>query len=96
MPNPYPRMYAYDFGDAAATGPVVKMHTLGHGFMPAGIHAGGLRYHGMAPILSLLLDCGLIEARAEKQIPIFNAATLFAKSEGILLRLSHSCDQGCN
>ena len=60
-------VYAYDFGDTAGMTPLVKMHTLGHDFMPAGIHAGGLRYHGVAPLVSLLLDQGLIEARAVKQ-----------------------------
>lgn len=77
-------VYAYDFGDTAGMAPVVKMHTLGHGFVPAGIHAGGLRYHGVSPLVSILLDNGLIQARAVKQIPVFQAATLFTKTEGIL------------
>jgi tryptophan synthase beta chain len=76
--------YTYDFGDTARLTPLVKMHTLGHSFMPAGIHAGGLRYHGAAPLVSLLLDQGLIEAVAVLQRPTFEAATLFARSEGIL------------
>ncbi len=76
--------YAYDFGDTAMLTPLVKMHTLGHGFVPAGIHAGGLRYHGAAPLVSLLLDQGLIDAVAVLQRPTFEAATLFARSEGIL------------
>ncbi len=76
--------YAYDFGDTAGMAPVLKMHTLGHGFMPAGIHAGGLRYHGVSPLISSLLDQGYIEARAVKQLAVFEAATLFAKTEGIL------------
>jgi tryptophan synthase beta chain len=76
--------YAYDFGDTARLTPLVKMHTLGHSFVPAGIHAGGLRYHGAAPLVSLLLDQGLIEAVAVLQRPTFEAATLFARSEGIV------------
>ena len=76
--------YAYDFGDTAQLTPLVKMHTLGHSFVPAGIHAGGLRYHGAAPLVSLLVDQGVIEAVAVPQRPTFEAATLFARSEGIL------------
>ncbi|MCX5749302.1 MAG: TrpB-like pyridoxal phosphate-dependent enzyme [Candidatus Saganbacteria bacterium] len=76
--------YAYDFGDTAKLAPMVKMYTLGHGFMPPGIHAGGLRYHGMAPILSMLVKKKLIEAKAVKQTTVFEAAVLFAKTEGIL------------
>ncbi len=76
--------YAYDFGDTEGIAPVIKMHTLGHGFIPAGIHAGGLRYHGVSPLVSILLDQGFIEARAVKQLAVFEAATLFAKTEGIL------------
>lgn len=77
-------VYAYDFGDTAQLTPLVKMHTLGHTFMPAGIHAGGLRYHGAAPLVSLLLDEGLIEATAVKQRSAFEAALLFGRSEGIV------------
>ena len=77
-------IYAYDFGDIAKMTPLLKMHTLGHDFVPAGIHAGGLRYHGMAPLVSLLLDQNLIEAVAVLQRPTFEAATLFARTEGIL------------
>ncbi len=76
--------YAYDFGDTGQLTPLVKMHTLGHSFVPAGIHAGGLRYHGAAPLVSLLLDRGVIEATAVKQRAAFAAATLFARTEGIL------------
>jgi tryptophan synthase beta chain len=76
--------YAYDFGDTAMLTPLVKMHTLGHSFVPAGIHAGGLRYHGAAPLVSLLLEHDLIEAVAVKQRPTFEAAVQFARSEGIL------------
>ena len=76
--------YAYDFGDTAKLAPMVKMFTLGHGFMPPGIHAGGLRYHGMSPIVSLLAKKGLVEARAVTQTSVFEAGVLFAKTEGIL------------
>jgi tryptophan synthase beta chain len=77
-------VYAYDFGDTSKLTPLVKMHTLGHGFIPAGIHAGGLRYHGMAPLVSHLLKLGLIEAQSVKQIAAFEAAVQFARTEGIL------------
>jgi tryptophan synthase beta chain len=76
--------YAYDYGDTAKMAPMVKMHTLGHDFVPAPIHAGGLRYHGMAPIVSALYDNGLIEARAVAQRAIFEAAVSFARAEGII------------
>ncbi len=76
-------VYTYDFGDTVQMTPLVKMHTLGHDFVPAGIHAGGLRYHGMAPLVSLLYDCGIIEAAAYPQNPIFEAAMTFVRSEGI-------------
>ena len=76
--------YAFDYGDTAQMAPIVKMHTLGHDFIPPAIHAGGLRYHGMAPTLSALCDAGYIEATAVHQIPTFDAATLFARTEGIL------------
>jgi tryptophan synthase beta chain len=72
------------YGDTAQMAPIVKMHTLGHDFMPAPIHAGGLRYHGMAPSLSALYDAGLIEAVAVKQVACFEAAQLFTQTEGIL------------
>jgi tryptophan synthase beta chain len=77
-------VYAYDFGDTAQLTPLVKMHTLGHDFVPAGIHAGGLRYHGAAPLVSLLKEEGIIEAAAVKQTAAFESAVLFARSEGIL------------
>jgi tryptophan synthase beta chain len=64
--------------------PLVKMHTLGHTFIPNPIHAGGLRYHGMAPLVSLLVDKGVIEARAYHQRPCFDAALQFARTEGII------------
>jgi len=76
--------YAYDFGDTSMLTPLVKMHTLGHSFVPAGIHAGGLRYHGMAPLVSHLLEHNLIEAQAVKQRAAFEAAITFVRSEGIL------------
>jgi tryptophan synthase beta chain len=77
-------VFTFDYGDTAKMAPVVKMHTLGHGFIPAGIHAGGLRYHGMAPSISALYDAGHIEALAVKQIPTFEAAIQFARAEGIV------------
>ncbi len=77
-------IFAYDFGDVAKMTPLLKMHTLGHGFMPAGIHAGGLRYHGMAPLISHAYHLGLIEAVAVPQISCFEAAQLFAVTEGII------------
>lgn len=77
-------VYAYDWGDMAATAPIVKMHTLGHTFIPPGIHAGGLRYHGMAPSVSALVEHGDIEARAVKQLETFAAAVQFSKAEGII------------
>lgn len=76
--------YTFDYGDAAAMAPIVKMHTLGHTFVPPGIHAGGLRYHGMAPSVSALVDHGDIEARAVNQVGTFQAAVQFSKSEGII------------
>jgi tryptophan synthase beta chain len=76
--------YAYDYGDTAATAPVAKMYTLGHTFMPPGIHAGGLRYHGMSPSVSALMDHGDIEARAVHQLPVFEAAVQFSRAEGII------------
>jgi len=76
--------YTFDYGDAAATAPVVKMHTLGHTFIPPGIHAGGLRYHGMAPSVSALLDHGDIEAVAVGQLDAFASAVAFIRAEGII------------
>ena len=76
--------YTYDFGDTAQTTPLVKMHTLGHSFVPAGIHAGGLRYHGMAPLICALVDSGHIDAVAYPQNPVFEAAVQFARTEGIV------------
>jgi len=76
--------YTFDYGDSAQMAPIVKMHTLGHTFMPAGIHAGGLRYHGMAPSVSALYHAGYIEAVAVPQIGTFEAAVQFTKAEGII------------
>lgn len=77
-------VYAYDFGDTVGMTPLLKMHTLGHDFMPPGIHAGGLRYHGMSPLMSQLHKEGVIEARAYHQNAVFEAATIFTRSEGII------------
>ena len=76
--------YTFDYGDTAAMAPIVKMYTLGHTFMPPGIHAGGLRYHGMAPSLSALVAHGDIVALAVKQLATFDAAVQFSKAEGII------------
>ncbi len=76
--------YAYDFGDTARMTPLVKMHTLGHDFVPPGIHAGGLRYHGMAPLVSHLLQLGAIEAINVQQLETFGAGIQFARAEGII------------
>ncbi len=75
---------AYDFGDTAGYTPLLKMYTLGHNFMPPAIHAGGLRYHGMAPTVSNLLKNNMIEAMSFKQIEVFDAAKIFLQTEGIL------------
>ena len=77
-------VYAFDYGDTAGIAPIAKMYTLGHTFVPPGIHAGGLRYHGMAPIVCELYDQGLIEAVAVHQRPVFQAAVDFARAEGII------------
>jgi tryptophan synthase beta chain len=76
--------YVYDFGDTAGTTPMMKMYTLGHTFVPSGIHAGGLRYHGDSPIVSALVSEGLVEAWAYAQNPTFEAGVLFAQTEGII------------
>jgi tryptophan synthase beta chain len=78
-------LYAFDYGDAAKMAPIVKMFTLGHGFVPPPIHAGGLRYHGMAPSLCALYDGGYIEAVALHQLETFAAAVQFARAEGIIV-----------
>ncbi len=76
--------YAYDFGDTAHLTPLVKMHTLGSTYMPPGFHAGGLRYHGMAPLVSQVTDLGLVNPRAYQQVQCFEAGLQFAKAEGII------------
>jgi len=76
--------YAYDYGDTAGMTPLMKMYTLGSQFVPPGIHAGGLRYHGDSPIVSALVHEGLVEARAYPQNPTFEAGLLFARTEGIV------------
>jgi len=87
-PNATPTLtrgpYAFDFGDTAKMAPIVKMFTLGHNFVPPPIHAGGLRYHGMAPSICALFDAGYIEAISTPQLATFDAAVMFAKSEGII------------
>lgn len=77
-------VYAYDYGDATGLTPLLKMHTLGHDFVPPGIHAGGLRYHGAAPLVSQLVHEGLVEAMAIPQLETFEAGVLFARTEGIV------------
>lgn len=77
-------VFAYDYGDTAKMAPIARMYTLGHDFVPAGIHAGGLRYHGASPIVSQLYHDGIIEATAYGQKPVFEAAVEFARTEGII------------
>ena len=76
--------FEYDYGDTGKLTPLIKMYTLGHEFVPPGIHAGGLRYHGASPLLSALVSQGHIEAKAYPQLPVFDAAVQFARTEGIL------------
>ena len=77
-------VYAFDYGDTAKMAPISKMYTLGHDFMPPGIHAGGLRYHGASPLVSQLVHEGVVEARAVPQTACFEAAVLFARTESII------------
>jgi tryptophan synthase beta chain len=77
-------VFTYDFGDTAGMTPLLKMHTLGHDFVPDPIHAGGLRYHGMSPLLSHIYELGLIEAEAIGQLECFEAGVQFARTEGIV------------
>jgi tryptophan synthase beta chain len=77
-------VYAFDYGDTAKMAPISRMYTLGHDFMPPGIHAGGLRYHGASPLVSQLVHAGVAEARAVPQIACFEAAVLFSQAEGII------------
>jgi len=76
--------YTWDFGDEAGMAPILKMHTLGHTFVPPPVHAGGLRYHGMAPIICHLYRLGLVEAQAVHQVAVFEAGVKFARTEGII------------
>jgi len=76
--------FRYDFGDTAMTTPLLKMYTMGNDFMPPALHAGGLRYHGMAPLVSHLMSLGMIDPRAYEQQEVFAAATLFAQTEGLI------------
>jgi tryptophan synthase beta chain len=78
-------VFAYDFGDTAKLAPVTKMYTLGHDFMPEGIHAGGLRYHGMSPLISALYEQGYMSAVALPQLGVFEAAVKFARLEGLVM-----------
>ncbi len=77
--------FAYDFGDTSGLTPLLPMHTLGHTFVPPKIHAGGLRYHGVAPLISKLVLEGLVEPRAYGQREVFDAAVLFARTEGFIV-----------
>jgi tryptophan synthase beta chain len=77
-------MYAYDFGDVAGLTPLLKMFTLGHDFIPPSIHAGGLRYHGMAPLVSRLHADNMIDSTSVYQNEVFDAAVMFARAEGII------------
>ncbi|MDH7498774.1 MAG: TrpB-like pyridoxal phosphate-dependent enzyme [candidate division NC10 bacterium] len=77
-------LYVYDFGDSAGMTPLIKMYTLGHSFIPAPIHAGGLRYHGMAPLVCHLYDNKFIECQAVHQLPVFDAAVQFSRAEGFV------------
>jgi tryptophan synthase beta chain len=76
--------FRYDFGDTVGLTPLLPMYTLGHDFMPPALHAGGLRYHGMSPIISRLYKDKLIEAQAYEQADIFESAVLFSRTEGII------------
>ncbi|MGZ7069722.1 MAG: TrpB-like pyridoxal phosphate-dependent enzyme, partial [Methanobacterium sp.] len=76
--------YKYDFGDTAGLTPLEKMYTLGHEFIPPSVHAGGLRYHAMSPLVSLLVHEGIVEARSVGQNAIFESGTTFAKCEGVV------------
>jgi tryptophan synthase beta chain len=77
-------VYAYDYGDTAGLTPLLKMYTLGHDYTPPPIHAGGLRYHGKAPSLSLLVNRGIVEPKAVHQTEVFEAGSLFASATGII------------
>jgi tryptophan synthase beta chain len=77
-------IFAYDYGDSGKYIPLTKMYTLGHDFVPPDVHAGGLRYHGASPIVSILNHAGMVRAEALKQLETFQAAVLFARTEGIV------------
>ena len=77
-------VYEFDYGDTAKMAPIARMYTLGHDFMPPGIHAGGLRYHGAAPLVSQLVHAGVVEAKAVGQVQCFEAAVQFSRAEGII------------
>jgi tryptophan synthase beta chain len=77
-------LFAYDFGDTAETTPLIAMYTLGHSFIPPAIHSGGLRYHGMAPLISHLVRENLMEVQAYHQVEVFEAARMFSQAEGII------------
>jgi tryptophan synthase beta chain len=77
-------VYEFDYGDTAKMAPIARMYTLGHDFMPPGIHAGGLRYHGAAPLVSQLVHEGVVETKAVHQLACFEAAVLFARTESII------------
>jgi tryptophan synthase beta chain len=77
-------LYAWDYGDVAGMAPIALMYTLGHSFVPPPVHAGGLRYHGMAPIICHLHRLGFVEARAVPQLATFEAGVIFARTEGII------------
>ena len=76
--------YKYDFGDTAGLTPLMKMYTLGHEFVPPSVHAGGLRYHGMAPLVALLVNQGLVEGRTVNQAELFKTGKIFANTEGVI------------
>jgi tryptophan synthase beta chain len=78
-------VFAFDYGDEAKLGPIAEMYTLGHNFIPSGIHAGGLRYHGDSPIVSMMKKKDIIEAAAYQQLEVFQAAQLFAQTEGLIV-----------
>jgi len=76
--------YCYDFGDTAGLTPLIKMYSMGHDFIPPSDHAGGLRYHGMSPLVALLVHEGIVEPRAIPQTGVFKSGVLFARTEGIV------------
>ncbi|MCA1675538.1 MAG: TrpB-like pyridoxal phosphate-dependent enzyme, partial [Actinobacteria bacterium] len=97
VPTATQGLFAYDHGDSAGLTPLIKMYTLGHGFAPPSIHAGGLRYHGLASQVSKLLNLGLARAEAYPQLEVFQAAALFARTEGLVPapEAAHSVAAAC-